>query len=52
MSVFSHLRLEVFEQLLQLILVPALLRPADAQTFLLVRLRYHVHVYVIDDLVC
>lgn len=38
-------------QLGQLILIGLLLRPANAQALLFVRLGYHVHVNVIDDLV-
>ena len=45
-----HLRLDIFKQLLQFFFAWTLLRPADAQAFLLIRLRYHVHVDVVNFL--
>lgn len=48
----SHLSLQLLQQLGERILVSLLLRPLNAQTFLLIRLWNHVDVNMVDDLVC
>ncbi|KAG9526731.1 hypothetical protein KCV07_g8, partial [Aureobasidium melanogenum] len=46
----SHLRQDLLFELLELVLVTLLLRPADAQPLLLIRLRDHMEVHMIDHL--
>ena len=48
----SHLTLNLLHQLLQPLLLHLLLRPLNAQPLLLVRLGNHMHMNMIDFLMC
>ena len=52
MSSTLHLGLDLVAQLLEFVLAHLLLWPTDSQSFLLIRLRDHVEVDVVDDLMC
>lgn len=48
----SHLRLNLLQKLLQLLLARVLLGPLDAQSLRLIRLGNHVNMHMIDQLMC
>lgn len=51
LSILSHLTLHLLQQSLEFLHIPLLLRPRNAQTFLVVRFRDDVEVHVVDFLV-